>query len=343
MEDLSLEKLDAVRLAIEHAATVQEIKSTLDTAHAAEVYAKQARLGKDIQDKAWQYINRAERKLGEMLQAAKAAGQISKTNTLHRDHVPDGNMMHFTLKEAGIDRKLSMRAQQKAKMPEEKFEQMLKEGKRPKVNSNKIKKEPPKAHYCATEVMAHYDAGDSNREIAEATGLNMCIVKDIVREERLRREPVVSRDDLSLTAQQKFDTAIKQEKARLAVSFATTVDKRVQEFLSGSIGPILEKEQKEAKWIMESRKGVMTRKQFNQIRACLHADRTPSDEEKHNAFVLFTSFEKFMLKEKECPTSFTRIPTNWDEWVDARRKGNNEQKRKRAEHGGDLNVVDRTI
>ena len=61
-----------------------------------------------------------------MLQAAKATGQISKTNTLHRDHIPDENMM-FTLKKVGIDPKLSMRAQRIASVPTDEFDGALKD------------------------------------------------------------------------------------------------------------------------------------------------------------------------------------------------------------------------
>jgi hypothetical protein len=59
-----------------------------------------------------------------MVCAAKAAGQISKTNTLHRDHVPNENMM-FTLRGAGISRKLSMLCQQIASIPKDEFEKAI--------------------------------------------------------------------------------------------------------------------------------------------------------------------------------------------------------------------------
>jgi hypothetical protein len=184
----------------------------------------------------------------------------------------------------------------------------------------------PKRHDEHERIATLADAGLNNSEISAQTGISQRTVRRELETEAHRREaaalaePQVTRDMLSITAQQKFDVVIKQEKARLAADFALAVDKEVKEFLTNSVGPVLAKEQKEARWIMESRKGVMTRKQFNQIRACLHNDRTPSNEEKHNAFVLFTSFEKFMLSEKESPTEFVEVPTNWDEWVAARHK-----------------------
>jgi len=49
MQDLSIEKIDAVRAAIEQAATVQEIKHALNVASAAQVYAQQSKAGKEVE------------------------------------------------------------------------------------------------------------------------------------------------------------------------------------------------------------------------------------------------------------------------------------------------------
>ena len=54
-----------------------------------------------------------------MLQAAKAAGQITHVHN-RKIVVPDDNNA-FTLEQAGIDRKLSMRSQQIADVPKEEF------------------------------------------------------------------------------------------------------------------------------------------------------------------------------------------------------------------------------
>jgi hypothetical protein len=63
-----------------------------------------------------EYIIRAERKLGEILKDAKAAGQITKIPGNKREHVPAENIL-TTLAQAGIDRNLSSRAQNLAKVP----------------------------------------------------------------------------------------------------------------------------------------------------------------------------------------------------------------------------------
>jgi hypothetical protein len=129
MSDLSLAKIDAVLVAINEAATVQEIKHTLDMANAAQIYAQQAKVGKDIELRTAEYVIRAERKLGELLESAKATGQITKVPPHNQSHVPDENMCTFTLEQAGIDRKLSSRAQKIAAVPEAEFEQAISKGK----------------------------------------------------------------------------------------------------------------------------------------------------------------------------------------------------------------------
>jgi hypothetical protein len=56
MQDLSIEKIDAVRAAIEQAATVQEIKHALNVASAAQVYAQQSKAGKEVELRVSEYV-----------------------------------------------------------------------------------------------------------------------------------------------------------------------------------------------------------------------------------------------------------------------------------------------
>ena len=59
---------------------------------------------------------RAERKLGEMLREQKET--VGFAQGRRSDLVPKENQVKPTLADAGIDRKLSMRSQQLAAMPE---------------------------------------------------------------------------------------------------------------------------------------------------------------------------------------------------------------------------------
>jgi hypothetical protein len=65
-----------------------------------------------------------------MLKAAKAAGQITHAHSPLKAVVPDENNRVFTLEEAGINRKLSSRAQQIANVPKEEFETAISSGAR---------------------------------------------------------------------------------------------------------------------------------------------------------------------------------------------------------------------
>src|SRR6516225_6345165 len=94
------------------------------------------------------------------------------------------------------------------------------------------------------------DAGLTQSEISQKTGVS----REIEREQ-IRRE--VEREMLSMTAQQKLERVIQQEKGRLAAMFSSDVNARVKEFLENTIGPQMQKEQREAQWMMRSRKGVM--------------------------------------------------------------------------------------
>ena len=122
MQDISLARIDAVHAAIDAAMTFQELKSNLDWLAAADAYARQSKESKETQLQIIEYMLYAERKLGEMIAAAKATGQITHVHNRPKSVVPDENNA-FTLEEIGITRKESMRAQRIAAVPKDDFEQ----------------------------------------------------------------------------------------------------------------------------------------------------------------------------------------------------------------------------
>jgi hypothetical protein len=342
MQELSLVRIEEVVAALESATTVQEIKNHIDTAKAAEVYAKQAKLGEDLKLKVFQYVKKAERKLGEMLAAAKAAGQITRGNKSGNNqyeksgNVPKENNSTFTLEEAGISRKLSSRAQKLATIPKEDFDKAVAEGKEPKARKAAS---APKRHDHASEVIGLHDAGATKPEIMAKTGLGKMTVRRIIDRARIEREaaPVITPDMLSLTAQQKLELAIKQYKAKLSTEFHATVNLRVQEFLENTIGPQLKREQAEARRIMSARKGIMNRKDYKRILACLHPDRVLDPERKpmyEEAFRIFNDLEKLVLNEKDSPTHFANIPTTPAEWEVLKRQAKERKSKSRTQ--GDL-------
>lgn len=376
MQELSLVRIEEVVSALEAATTVQEVKNHIDAAKAAEVYAKQAKVGKELELKVFQYLKNAERKLGEMLAAAKAAGQITHAHDpRHKPKpvVPNENNRSFTLEEAGISRKLSSRAQKLAAIPREDFDKAVSEGKEPmNMVAKPAQFDGKKSNQIARILEAMKDGQwRTFKEIEELTGGDrrdtgrlLRFLKDpkfgsyIVElrsegpENEYRvldkqnyngvepkpdsRMPAISREMLSLTAQQKFDLAVKQEKHRLGIMFEQLVQERVNQrmkLLLETLTPKLKAEQEEAQRIIKARRGIMGPKTYKKILSCLHPDRAlhpayGNDEGLRKAyeesFYFFSRLKRLVLDEKACPTPVddksAPLPQTMAEWEEAERK-----------------------
>lgn len=122
---------DTARKALQAAVTTDEVKHISDKAEAMRVYAQQAK-DKQLEIDAAEIRFRAERRLGELLKAQKeTVGLNPGTRSQKLTRVSGGAVAEPpenklpTLADAGIDKKLSARAQKIADIPEEKFEQRL--------------------------------------------------------------------------------------------------------------------------------------------------------------------------------------------------------------------------
>lgn len=120
MNGNTIAKLESAKLMLQEAKTLQEVKSVMNIADAAKVYAKQAKLGQEAVNYAHEIKLRAERKLGGMLLVSpKNKGQILRGSEMEpRENIP-------TLNDIGISKKESMDAQQLAKIKEEVFEKIV--------------------------------------------------------------------------------------------------------------------------------------------------------------------------------------------------------------------------
>jgi len=116
---MELVKYEAACQAIQVAVNVDEVKDIKDKADAMRLYAHQAK-NKDLEVNAAEIRHRAERRLGEMITHQKETVGLAQGR--RSDLVPDGNQVKPTLAEAGIDKKLSARAQKLAAIPEAEFE-----------------------------------------------------------------------------------------------------------------------------------------------------------------------------------------------------------------------------
>ncbi|BAL77057.1 MT-A70 family methyltransferase [Bradyrhizobium cosmicum] len=128
-----LVKYEAARKALAEAVAVDEVVDIRSKAEAMRVYARQAS-DKGLEIQAAQIRFRAERRLGEMLAAAKESGQISrgqppklgeKNSAETEEYSDEAPITRVTLREAGIDHKLSSKAQRLAAMDAGAFEQAL--------------------------------------------------------------------------------------------------------------------------------------------------------------------------------------------------------------------------
>jgi N6-adenosine-specific RNA methylase IME4 len=127
-----LVRYEAARRALAEAVAVDEVKQIHDEAEAMRHAARIAK-DKDLEIQSAQIRFRAERRLGELIGAQKrtvglnagSRGQLKgrEVSGGTKSEQPEDNRP--TLAEAGIDRKLSSRAQRVAELPPEKFDALL--------------------------------------------------------------------------------------------------------------------------------------------------------------------------------------------------------------------------
>jgi len=112
-----LVRYEAACKALAEARAVDEVQDIRNKAEAMRVYGMQAK-NKALEVDAAEIRIRAERKLGELIAEQKRGDGLAKPGP---KSVPTGNRIP-TLAEAGIDKKLSSRAQKMAAVPAEEFE-----------------------------------------------------------------------------------------------------------------------------------------------------------------------------------------------------------------------------
>jgi hypothetical protein len=123
-----LVKYDVARRMLAEAKTIDEVKGIRDKADAMRLYAHQA-MDRTMEVDAGEIRIRAERRLGEMITHSKAQKIISPGQ-------PPANGSRARLSDAGIDRKLSMKAQRFAEIPNDRFEEGLAQWRDQAMRSN---------------------------------------------------------------------------------------------------------------------------------------------------------------------------------------------------------------
>lgn len=117
-----LTQYESAKRMLAQAVRVDEVLHVRDVAQQIHLYGMQAK-DRGIQADAMELRERAERRLGVLLAGAREAGQISSGGRPSKEPKTSSEEEQvFTLAEVGIDRKLSMKAQQLAKVEETVFE-----------------------------------------------------------------------------------------------------------------------------------------------------------------------------------------------------------------------------
>jgi DNA methylase len=120
--DLVIVRLDSARLALIDASTIQDAKKVADISKAMEVYSKQQKLGKEVEQHANAIFLEAMRRVGEMLRETDRRGPEhfcgGGSSGSKKEPLPDAPP---TLSELGLSKKESSLAQKLATLPEDDF------------------------------------------------------------------------------------------------------------------------------------------------------------------------------------------------------------------------------
>jgi hypothetical protein len=135
---------------------------------------------------------------------------------------------------------------------------------------------------------------------------------------------------LSMSAQQKLESAVRQHKRKLDLEFEQRVLDECRKRIEETILPSYNREKAIYEDLIKARKGLMDRATYKKILACLHPDGSMSKERVAEAFHLFSQLEKRLLDEKESPTPTMTMPQTYEELMEWKRRASEARKAKRA-------------
>lgn len=168
---------------------------------------------------------------------------------------------------------------------------------------------PPKPSPRREELVDLKQRGKSLNDIAKETGVPKDTARRELERESIARDAyakglddgtVIDWSTLDGSAKVKEERIRKQIRRELQAEFEPAVQAEVQARIGVSFKNA-QRMQADAKRVLEARKGVMTRADFNLILACLHPDNSASTEKRGRAFDLFRRSEIVLLDEQENP------------------------------------------
>lgn len=355
--------IDRASAALTHARTAAEVldakdQATMvyDTAKAAARFARAKNAHGEVlaachkmQGDALMIEMRAQCRLADEYDAAQARGEVASSHDGRRRSEATAKP---TAAHVGIN-KWSVLAARKVRDAERRIpgmvrkvvEEKLKAGEEPRradvkraVSASTGPKPSRRKNNATTEAVAAalvLDAGKSYEQAASETGVgSVQIIKTAVAREQGRREGAVQVDPATLTmsAQQKLDTTVRQHIHKLDVEFEQRVLTECRKRLEETILPSYNKSYAEHQEVIKARKGVMDRATYKKILSCLHPDRVDDAALKkrfEDAFHLFTQMEVVLLDEKQHPTTAMQMPRTYEELMALKQKTSAARKARR--------------
>lgn len=325
---MDLTPYEAARRALHEARNVDDVKNVVNQAAAIHEYARRAK-DYELIALATEIRLRAERRLGEMMaQQPKAMGGGDQKSD-HRVSKKPSDVA--TLADAGIDKNLAHRARKAASLSTKEFEkkvtQAMQDADKRRANKPHKRSAPRKFSEETRERVASLviDAGKSHEAAGTQEGVSNIVVRTSVAYEegrrQGRREAEIDPSLLPKSAQEKLESAIRQEKKKLRAQFDDAVSQEIKSYIEATILPHYEEKEARFDDIIKSRKGMMTKATYRLISSCLHPDRVSDAELKKrftDAFHAFRRLKIIFLDEKEMPTGPSTLPRSYEEMVKRR-------------------------
>lgn len=175
------------------------------------------------------------------------------------------------------------------------------------------KHKTPKRDIVQAAVDTFVKAGEPvpRKKLATEYGVGEHTVEaaDIAARARLEAEAQITPEDLSMTARQKLEAAIKQHQRRLDAKFDQTVLKEIKRRVEKLVLPSHQQTLDDAALVLKARKGIFTQKEYNAILRCVHPDLSPTIVEKNEAFQLLHMRRLVLLSNKDDPVKPSKLPT----------------------------------
>lgn len=144
----------------------------------------------------------------------------------------------------------------------------------------------PARHTQAEQVMERVQQNETDAEIAEELGITQRTARRIREAELQRLEgareaaQIIDPSTLSMSAQQKLETAIRQAKQRLEREYQSRMETEIREHIRNVVVPAYERKLgdaarviEQARNIVRGRGGLMEPTVYKLILSCLHPDR----------------------------------------------------------------------